>query len=99
VTRVRGLLALPALLLAGCSDPPSSPADQYREGYRFGQQAPAAHVGVPAAPGDTAGADAECGEHAETDGIEPFPPPAEWMAGCVDGALGRAPAPPEPDRT
>lgn len=88
--RARGLLLVPVLLLAGCSDPPSSPAEQYGDGYRFGQDGiPSGHVGVPTSDDDTAGADSECGEHAETEGVTPFPPSDQWMAGCVDGALGR----------
>ncbi|GGW62303.1 hypothetical protein GCM10010381_54280 [Streptomyces xantholiticus] len=81
------------LLVAGCAD---SPAEPYQEGYRFGQGGPAAHLGTPTSADNTAGtgaAESECGEHAETDGVEPFPPSQDWMAGCIDGALGRPASP------
>ncbi|MFF3321249.1 hypothetical protein [Streptomyces sp. NPDC002889] len=94
---VRGLVtpASLGLLLAGCSDTPS-PAERYREGYRYGRdEIPDGHVDDATSPADTAGeagADAECGEHAETDGIEPFPPSEAWTAGCRDGARGLPPS-------
>lgn len=93
-------LLLPVLLLVllGCGGSPDSDAEQYRKGYRYAQGAPAAHVGIPAAGESTAGAEAECGEHAETDGAEPFPPSRAWRAGRVDSARGRPAAPPEDQR-
>ncbi|WP_328397748.1 hypothetical protein OHS70_15330 [Streptomyces sp. NBC_00390] len=92
---VRDLVAAASLvlLLAGCSAAPS-PAEQYEDGYRYGRdEIPDGHVGTPSSQDDLAGADAECGEHAETDGVEPFPPTADWMNGCQDGARGLPPSP------
>ncbi|MFF2185744.1 hypothetical protein [Streptomyces sp. NPDC058155] len=40
---------------------------------------------------DGGAAESECGEHAETDGVETN---AAWMAGCVGGALRLPEAPP-----
>ncbi|WP_455352366.1 hypothetical protein [Streptomyces sp. SYSU K217416] len=101
MTRARAWLLLPVLLLAAsCAEPPS-PVEQYREGYHYGRGdgGPDGHVDDTPAPADPAAedpagdedsaADSECGEHAESDGIQPFPPSKDWMAGCRDGALGR----------
>ncbi|MEU0396367.1 hypothetical protein ABZ208_26955 [Streptomyces sp. NPDC006208] len=73
---VRGLVAAAslALLLAGCPAAPS-PAEQYEDGCRYGRdEIPDGHVGTPSSQDDRAGADAECGEHAETDGWSPSRP-------------------------
>lgn len=39
---------------------------------------------------DAGAAASECGEHAETDGVETN---ARWTAGCVDGAPAPGPSP------
>lgn len=81
------LVALTALALWGRGAHPG-----YAEGYTFGRdKGPAGHLGGADAY-DTGAARSECGEHAQTDGVETN---EAWMAGCVDGALGlpeKAPA-------
>lgn len=80
------LVLLSALALRACSD---ESAPGYSEGYVFGRdEGPAGHLGGADAS-DGGAAESECGEHAETDGVETN---AAWMAGCVDGAL-RLPKP------
>ncbi|MET8570167.1 hypothetical protein [Streptomyces sp. NPDC004783] len=85
------LMSSALLLTAACAGEAESIAEQYDRGYRFGQGLPATHLGNPTASDDTAAADSECGEHAVTDGMEATKP---WMAGCIDGALGRPASPP-----
>ncbi|MFG2175497.1 hypothetical protein ACGFMO_29745 [Streptomyces niveus] len=72
------LAALTALTLRGCGDKPG-----YADGYTFGREGPAGHLGGADAS-DTGAATSECGEHAMTDGVETN---KAWMTGCVDGAL------------
>lgn len=72
------LVALTAVTLWGLDAP------GYAEGYTFGRdKGPAGHLGGADAS-DTGAARSECGEHAQTDGVETN---EDWMAGCVDGAL------------
>ncbi|MFI6083256.1 hypothetical protein ACIBBB_20135 [Streptomyces sp. NPDC051217] len=81
------LVVLTALALRGRSEEPG-----YADGYTFGRdKGPAGHLGGADAS-DRGAAESECGEHAETDGVETN---ADWMAGCVDGALRLPEAPPE----
>ncbi|MGW6512383.1 hypothetical protein ACWGCP_33540 [Streptomyces niveus] len=73
------LVVLTALTLRGQRETPG-----YADGYTFGRdKGPAGHLGGADAS-DTGAATSECGEHAETDGVETN---ESWMAGCVDGAL------------
>ncbi|MEU1183143.1 hypothetical protein ABZ464_36995 [Streptomyces sp. NPDC005820] len=82
------LLVFPLLLVSGCK---GRYAEQYEEGYRFGQGGPARHLGDPTSFDNTGAAGAECVEHAEALDVETS---QNWMAGCIDGALGRPAAPP-----
>lgn len=77
---------LTALTLRGRGDEPG-----YAQGYDFGRdKGPRGHLGEADAS-DTGVATSECGEHAETDGVETN---KSWMAGCVAGALGLPKSPP-----
>lgn len=59
------------------------PDATYSDGYRYGKESvPAEHLSVGSG---TDGAEAECGEHADSDGIAVSD---EWFRGCADGALG-----------
>lgn len=59
----------------------SAPA--YGDGYRYGREgAPAHHLSEDSSPDE---AEAECGEHANSDGTEVSD---EWFRGCADGARG-----------
>lgn len=83
---VPALVLLAALVLRGRSDEPG-----YSDGYTFGRdEGPAGHLGGADAS-DTGAAESECGEHAETDGVETN---EAWMSGCVDGALRLPKRPP-----
>ncbi|KIF74950.1 hypothetical protein QR77_15275 [Streptomyces sp. 150FB] len=85
---VVALLLSPLLLVSGCK---GVYAQQYEKGYRFGQGGPAGHLGDPTSFDNTGAAKSECDEHAEALEVETS---QQWMAGCVDGALGRPAAPP-----
>ncbi|MDX3851174.1 hypothetical protein [Streptomyces sp. AK02-01A] len=82
------LLSAPALTGCGAEQ---TPAARYEDGYRFGRdEGPAGHLG---GGGEVSlgAAESECGEHAETDGVDTN---AAWMDGCTDAARG-LPARPE----
>ncbi|MGV9345690.1 hypothetical protein ACWDSD_12915 [Streptomyces spiralis] len=87
---IPALLTASLVLVAGCA---GDPGDQYEKGYHFGRGLPATHLGNPVNASSTydGAASSECGEHAETDGVKIT---EDWMAGCVDGALGRPASPP-----
>ncbi len=99
MSRAAGRAVLTAallVLLAGCSDEPSD-VEQYEQGYRFGRdEIPDGHVEHVTDPADAVHAESECAEHAETDGVEPFPPTDAWRKGCTHGASGLPPSPPSP---
>jgi hypothetical protein len=83
------LLLSPLLLVSGCK---GTLVEQYEKGYRFGQGGPAGHLGDPTSFDETGAAGLECADHAEALGVKTSP---KWMAGCIDGALGRPAAPPK----
>ncbi|MGC5343214.1 hypothetical protein ACPXCE_16830 [Streptomyces sp. DT24] len=59
----------------------------YADGYRYGSGTPRIHL----SGGDAvsrAAAEAECGEHAETDGAPLDELSDAWWDGCTDGARG-----------
>lgn len=80
------VVILTALALRGRGEQPG-----YADGYTFGRDGPAGHLGGADAS-DTLSAQSECEEHAASDGVETND---VWMAGCVDGALGLPKAPPD----
>ena len=86
---VVALLLSPLLLVSGCK---GTLREQYEKGYRFGQEGPAGHLGDPTSFDRTGAAKSECSEHADALGVKTS---EKWMAGCIDGALGRPADPPK----